>query len=231
MGSIHVTNQDFDKVVLNAHKPVIVDFWAPWCGPCRTLSPKLDQIAIDYDGRIVVVKVNVDEQPELAKRFNVRSLPSILVFGEGKEQLRSVGDLSLRVMRTAIDQILATPPTSGNDKEALERGIAEAQQEVFHRAAAIVGEDKEYTDKIGKLAAQAQPLMEALHEETAPIKAEFDAKQISEEEFHARTMVAMNRLFGEERFKEAAEAYHQMMEAMTKAFAVAMEKVDSENHK
>ena len=118
MGSIHVTNQDFDKVVLNAHKPVIVDFWAPWCGPCRTLSPKLDQIAIDYDGRIVVVKVNVDEQPELAKRFNVRSLPSILVFGEGKEQLRSVGDLSLRVMRTAIDQILATPPKSGNDKES-----------------------------------------------------------------------------------------------------------------
>ena len=110
-----------------------------------------NQIAVDYDGRIVVAKVNVDEQPELAKRFNVRSLPSILVFGEGKEQLRSVGDLSLRVMRTAIDQILATPPKSGNDKEALERNIAEAQQEVFHRAATIVGEDKEYTDKIGKL--------------------------------------------------------------------------------
>ena len=82
-GTITLTDRGFDEAVV-AHPQLVVDFWAPWCGPCRMLSPVLDEIAREQAGRVVVGKVNVDEQPALAGRFGVRSIPTLMFFKHGE---------------------------------------------------------------------------------------------------------------------------------------------------
>ena len=85
-----ITAENFDELVVNSEKPVLVDFWAPWCGPCRMVSPIVDEIAEEHDD-IVVGKVNVDEQPELAMKFGVMSIPTLLVFKNGELANKAVG--------------------------------------------------------------------------------------------------------------------------------------------
>ena len=75
---------DFNKSVLESPTPVLVDFWATWCGPCHVMAPTVDSLASEYEGRIGVGKVNVDENPEIAERFGIRSIPTLLLFKEGK---------------------------------------------------------------------------------------------------------------------------------------------------
>ncbi|MGP1587057.1 MAG: thioredoxin [Treponemataceae bacterium] len=91
MSEITITEQNFENEVLKSDKPVLLDFWAPWCGPCRMLSPVIEQIAKEYEGKIAVGKVNVDEQPSLASQFNVASIPLVVVIKEGKVVQSSVG--------------------------------------------------------------------------------------------------------------------------------------------
>jgi thioredoxin len=81
--TIALTDKGFDEAVV-AHPRLVVDFWAPWCGPCRALSPVLEEIAREEAGRVVVAKVNVDEQPALAGRFGVRSIPTLIFFKDGE---------------------------------------------------------------------------------------------------------------------------------------------------
>lgn len=90
MSVLTITKENFDDQVLQSGKPVLVDFWAPWCGPCRMVSPLVDQIAEERDD-VAVGKVNVDEQPELAAQFGVMSIPTLLVFKEGKLAQKAVG--------------------------------------------------------------------------------------------------------------------------------------------
>jgi thioredoxin 1 len=86
-----VTETSFEREVLGSDKPVIVDFWAEWCGPCHAISPVLDQIAEERDGAVKIVKVNIDEEPGLALRYGVMSIPTLILFKDGEPAAAAIG--------------------------------------------------------------------------------------------------------------------------------------------
>lgn len=99
-----VTAESFRREVIESDKPVIVDFWADWCGPCKKLSPLLDQIAVEFEGKLKVVKINVDEQRNLGAMYQIMSLPSVLIFNKGEKVdefvgLRSKSDIVAQVQK------------------------------------------------------------------------------------------------------------------------------------
>ena len=91
MAEVKITVSNFEEEVLHADKPVLVDFWADWCGPCRMLAPVLEEITRDYEGTVKVGKVNVDEQMALAQQFGVTSIPLLVLFKDGKPVAKSLG--------------------------------------------------------------------------------------------------------------------------------------------
>jgi thioredoxin 2 len=100
-------DDDFVDVVESASIPVVVDLWAPWCGPCRMVSPALEQVARDMAGQVKLVKVNVDTAPKLSERFSVQAVPTLLVMKGGRVLARQAGAAPARVLRTWIDEALA----------------------------------------------------------------------------------------------------------------------------
>ena len=105
MAEIIVTEQNFEAEVLNAAQPVLVDFWATWCGPCRMLAPVLEELAEEYEGRVTVGKVNVDEQPALATHFGIQSIPSVLIFKDGQLTETIVGFRPQQPYTAVLDQL------------------------------------------------------------------------------------------------------------------------------
>ncbi len=112
---IHVTDAAFEKAVLQSHLPVIVDFWAPWCGPCRMVAPILDKIAKEYAGKLVVSKVNTDENGEWATKFGVQGIPTMLFVAAGKIVHQQVGAVPEPYLRDMVDEFLnSVTPVSSN---------------------------------------------------------------------------------------------------------------------
>ena len=104
--AIQITNRTFDEKVSSSSRPVLVDFWAEWCAPCRMLSPTIDQIAEDYDGKVPVGKINIDEEPDLAQRFVVMSIPTLILFKYGSIVSRSVGVVGKDKISAMLDAAL-----------------------------------------------------------------------------------------------------------------------------
>jgi thioredoxin 1 len=103
---VHVTDAAFEKVVLQSGLPVIVDFWAPWCGPCRMVAPILDKIAAEQAGKLLVAKVNTDENAQWAMQYGVQGIPTMLFIANGEVVHKQVGALPEPVLRKVLDKFL-----------------------------------------------------------------------------------------------------------------------------
>lgn len=103
---IHATDADFDAAVLESDQPVLVDFWAQWCGPCKAIAPALDQLAEEYEGRARVVKVDIDQNRGTALKYHVRSIPMLLLFKGGQVQATQIGAVGKAQLGQMIEKAL-----------------------------------------------------------------------------------------------------------------------------
>lgn len=105
---IHVTDAEFESLVLQSSVPVIVDFWAPWCAPCRMVAPALEKLANEQAGKLLVAKVNTDENPQWAMKYGVQGIPTMLFIANGKVVHQQVGALPEQMLRQVVDTFLAS---------------------------------------------------------------------------------------------------------------------------
>ena len=103
---VYIDDNNFDTTVIKSEMPVLVDFWAPWCGPCKAVAPILDDLAKDYKGKIVIAKLNVDESPQNASKYGVSAIPTMLIFKNGEPVQSIVGYKPKAELKKAIDEIL-----------------------------------------------------------------------------------------------------------------------------
>jgi thioredoxin 1 len=107
-GIVNLSTNTFDETVIGSDKPVVVDFWAEWCGPCKQIAPILEEIAGEHGNDVTVAKLNVDDNPDLAMRYNVMSIPTLLVFSGGEVSKRLVGAKSKGALLQELDEFLTT---------------------------------------------------------------------------------------------------------------------------
>jgi putative thioredoxin len=206
-----VTTATFDHEVIEASKtlPVVVDFWAPWCGPCRTLGPILDKVAGEFATRVKLVKINSDENVELASTFGIRSIPNVIAFRDGRPAAQFMGALPESQVRTFIEKLLPSPSA-----EALRRAevlfaadrFDEAEQEL-----AAVKTDPELTARV---AALKQGIAYARAGKDGPGEDDLRAKLAADAADHdARIALAM--LYGSQR--RYAEAMEELLEVVRRA--------------
>jgi|SRR6266852_5674630 thioredoxin len=99
----HVTDESFEPEVLKADTPVLVDYWAEWCGPCKAIAPLLDEVAKEYHGRVKVTKVNIDDNQEVPRKYNIRGIPTLMLFKNGNMEAMKVGALSKSQLTAFLD--------------------------------------------------------------------------------------------------------------------------------
>jgi len=100
---LHVSDADFNDTVLKASGPILVDYWAEWCGPCKMIAPVLDEVAAEYQGKLTVAKLNIDENPKTPQHYGVRGIPTLMLFKDGEVEATKVGALTKSQLTAFID--------------------------------------------------------------------------------------------------------------------------------
>jgi len=103
---IHVTDSDFDEQVLKADQPVLVDYWAEWCGPCKMIEPLLHELADEYGDRLRIAKLNIDENQQVTSRYKIRGIPTLMIFDNGEHQATKVGALTKSALKAFVDDTI-----------------------------------------------------------------------------------------------------------------------------
>ncbi len=103
---VHVTDDNFENEVLESAQPVLVDYWAEWCGPCKMIAPVLDEICDEYDGRVKIAKLNIDDNPNTPPRYGIRGIPTLMLFKNGEVEATKVGAVSKSQLTAFIDSNL-----------------------------------------------------------------------------------------------------------------------------
>ncbi len=103
---VHVSESTFDEVVINADGPVLVDYWAEWCGPCKMIDPILHELIGEYGDKLTIAKVNIDENPQIANRFKIRGIPTLMIFEDGEPQGTKVGAMTKSALKEFVDSTI-----------------------------------------------------------------------------------------------------------------------------
>jgi len=197
-----VTTATFQAEVLDASNtlPVVVDFWAPWCAPCRSLTPILEKVARDYDGRVKVVKVNSDENQELSQSFSIRSIPNVIAFKDGRPAAQFMGAIPEGEVRAFFDKLL--PSVS---ELALAKAEALFAQGKFEEAEAELAKVKSDPDWDARVEAVRQGIAYARAGTSGPGEAELKTKLAADPADHD-TRAALAALYaGKKRYREALD--------------------------